>query len=106
MSDRSQGCQGYGPKDRSWISRSLIIDHQLLKDFYQDFLNKPGKATRGCDMAVYVCASPAAFKSSFCHSAEQSHFVPPPTLMFYSYTILFVFGSRQRRNQTGSANQA
>ena len=33
--------EGYGPEDRSWISRSLILNPSLLTDFYSEFPRKP-----------------------------------------------------------------
>ncbi len=39
--------EGYGPEERSWIGRSLVLDPQLLQDFYSRFPGKPGRTPGG-----------------------------------------------------------
>lgn len=39
--------EGYGPEEHSWVSRSLILDPQLLTDFHNQFPNKPDRTTGG-----------------------------------------------------------
>ncbi|XP_061651302.1 uncharacterized protein LOC133487966 [Phyllopteryx taeniolatus] len=39
--------EGYGPEERSWISRKLILDPTILDDFYAAHPGKPGRTPGG-----------------------------------------------------------
>nr|XP_057928430.1 uncharacterized protein LOC131129193 [Doryrhamphus excisus] len=49
--------EGYGPEERSWVSRSLILDPQLLTDVYNRFPEKPVYRPPGTRTAGRTCSS-------------------------------------------------
>ncbi|XP_070398112.1 chromobox protein homolog 7-like [Nothobranchius furzeri] len=34
--------EGYGPEERSWVPRSFIVDHSLIRDYEESVARTPG----------------------------------------------------------------
>ena len=66
---------GYGPEEWSWIKRSLILDPDLLRDFYSQYPEKPCRPPASLSWLVRVIVTNLFFSScvlfsSLCFAAS------------------------------------
>ncbi|KAJ8333220.1 hypothetical protein SKAU_G00421160 [Synaphobranchus kaupii] len=81
--------EGYGPEERSWLHKSLILDHSLIQDFHRLFPNKtrPPASSNRTYPSYATPPSPAEFSPATTRADELPPLIPPGPNPGYS-TVL------------------